>query len=294
MLKKISVIGGNDKDGYPEIIHRLDIRSGEVLAVVGPTGSGKTQLISDIEQHAGGDTPSCRSILINDMPAGDTAAEVISQHPVAEVSQKMNFVINASVEDFLSMHARIRGIDSLQKIKEEVLAVTNELSGEPVCSTDNLMQLSGGQARALMVADVALISNAPVVVIDEIENAGIDRLRALEILTGHGKAVLIVTHDPTLTLMAGRRVVMKNGGMYKLHITTSEEKRIMDKLITIEKNTSLLRNHIRSGGNIDKNNGNKEGEFPWQEFFTHSAQYKPHTWKNDRGILCSIAAEIRH
>ena len=66
MLKKISVLGGNDKNGIPETIRRLDIQKEEVLAVVGPTGSGKTQLISDIEQYANAD-PYLSSILINDL-----------------------------------------------------------------------------------------------------------------------------------------------------------------------------------------------------------------------------------
>jgi ABC-type lipoprotein export system ATPase subunit len=204
---------------------------GEVLAVVGPTGSGKTQLISDIEQYANADTPTSRSILINDCGRYGNG-ELISRHLVAEVSQKMNFVIDSSVEEFIVRHARIRAIDNIEKVKTDILSVANDLTGEPVFQQDNLMQLSGGQARALMVADVALISNAPVVVIDEIENAGIDRLKALEILTGHGKAVLIVTHDPALALLAERRLVMKNGGMYKLHCTNTERKESWKKIVS--------------------------------------------------------------
>ncbi len=57
MLKKVSLLGGQDKSGRPEAVSRLDITPERVLAVVGPTGSGKTQLISDIEQYADGETP---------------------------------------------------------------------------------------------------------------------------------------------------------------------------------------------------------------------------------------------
>lgn len=42
--------------------------------------------------------------------------------------------------------------------------------------------LSGGQSRALMIADTALLSSSPIVLIDEIENAGVDRKKALELL----------------------------------------------------------------------------------------------------------------
>ena len=266
MLKKISILGGQDKDGSPEAVTRLDIQAGEVLAVVGPTGSGKTQLISDIEQYADGETPTHRRVLINDMPADNGSGGSISRHLVAEVSQKMNFVIDTTVEEFLRRHALVRSIADPEKITGRVLEVTNRLAGEPVSPGDNLTMLSGGQARALMVADVALISNAPVVLIDEIENAGIDRLKALEILTGQGKAVLVVTHDPTLTLMAARRVVMKNGGMNRMHRTTPEEKKVMRHLSAIEKDTSRLRDYIRSGRSINNSEDSEEENSLWQQF----------------------------
>ena len=101
MPGKISIIGGLDKDGHPENIQRLDIEAGEVLAVVGPTGSGKTQLISDIEQYADGETLTGRSILINDLPLDQHLPHRGFRYLIAEVSQNMNFVIDMSIEEFL-------------------------------------------------------------------------------------------------------------------------------------------------------------------------------------------------
>jgi ABC-type lipoprotein export system ATPase subunit len=265
-LQKISILGGQDKDANPENIRRVDIQPGEVVAVVGPTGSGKTQLISDIEQYTDGQPPTSRTILINDCKSDCQVSDKDFRHLMAAVSQKMNFVIDSSVEAFLRKHARVRGIEDIERIVADVFELTNELAGEPISMTDNLTLLSGGQARALMVADVALISNAPVVLIDEIENAGIDRLKALNILKGQGKIVLVVTHDLTLTLMSDRRIVMKNGGMCKLHGLTQEEKRIAAELVAIESDISQLRNMIRSGDSIEKSKNNKENIILWQEF----------------------------
>lgn len=270
MIKKISILGGLNKDGLPEKVDKLDVEVGEVLAVVGPTGSGKTQLISDIEQYAEEENITGRHILIDGQAVLSNNDKRRSRCLVAQVSQNMNFVIDMVIEEFLMMHAMVRGItDPLQTIKE-VLAITNRLSGEPVSLSTNLTQLSGGQSRALMVADVALISDAPVVLIDEIENAGIDRLQALEVLKGQGKIVLVVSHDPTLMLMAGRRVVMKNGGMERTCLTTPKEKQILEGLKSLEKQISNLRDHFRQGksiGIMDNEEEEKEESLLWQEFW---------------------------
>ncbi|MDD4334942.1 MAG: ATP-binding cassette domain-containing protein [Desulfotomaculaceae bacterium] len=263
MLDKITILGGLDKNGMPEKIGRIEIAAGEVLAVVGPTGSGKTQLISDIEQYAEEETLTGRSVLVSNQLVNKNRDRRSMRYLMAQVSQNMNFVIDMSVEEFLLMHAQIRGIRESARTIEEVLAITNHLSGEPVTFSTNLTQLSGGQSRALMVADVAVISNAPVVLIDEIENAGIDRLQALEILKGQGKIVLVVSHDPTLMLMAGQRVVMKNGGMNKIYLTTPKEKRILEDLVRVEKRVAGLRERLRRGESIglgDNSEGDSEKE----------------------------------
>jgi ABC-type lipoprotein export system ATPase subunit len=250
MLEQITILGGLDKNGHPEKIQRIEATAGEVLAVAGPTGSGKTQLVSDIEQYAEYETLTGRRVLINNQLVNKSKDKKDLRYLIAQVSQNMNFVIDMSIEEFLTMHAQARRIRDTENTLRKVLEITNHLSGEPVTFATNLTQLSGGQSRALMVADVALISNAPVVLIDEIENAGIDRLQALEILTGQGKIVLVVSHDPTLMLMAGQRIIMKNGGMEKVCRTTQEERKVLSDLTRVEKKVAGLRDYLRKGYSI--------------------------------------------
>ncbi len=253
MIEKIIIQSGTAKDRSLENIKKLEISKGEILSIVGRTGSGKSQLISDVSQWAAGETPSKRSVLINDIPALKYAEQSALRHMVAEVSQNMNFVIDMSVVDFLELHAQSRELQKIDVIINKVIRCANQLTGEPIKKEDNLTTLSGGQSRSLMVADVALISNAPIVLIDEIENAGINRLEALKFLVAQEKVVLVVTHDPVLALKADKRVIMKNGGMSKLITTTQAEKNILEELVNLDQLFFTLREQLREGQELKQN-----------------------------------------
>ena len=249
MIDKITIIGGYNKQGEKEPVEEVVIKKGEIFGVVGPTGSGKSSLIGDIEQLAQKDTFSKRKILVNDEEPSYDDRTNPRKKMVAQLSQNMNFLADMSVGDFLSLHAKCRGASS--KCVDAVINLANTLTGEPIKSDHELTILSGGQSRALMVADVAIISNSPIVLIDEIENAGIKKHDALKVLSGHGKIVMVVTHDPVLALMTDRRIVMKSGGMEKVVGTTEAEKSLSKKLNKIDELMLSLRDQVRNGEVIE-------------------------------------------
>ena len=47
-VESVTIMGGTDKDGNPEAFE-LTLKRGDVVSVVGPTGSGKSRLLADIE-----------------------------------------------------------------------------------------------------------------------------------------------------------------------------------------------------------------------------------------------------
>ena len=149
------------------------------------------------------------------------------------------------MDEFLRMHAKSRGKDP--RLADRVIALANTLTGEPVNPAFQLTILSGGQSRALMVADIAVISDSPIVLIDEIENAGIKKQEALRLLAGEGKIVVVVTHDPMLALMASRRIVMKNGGMTKVISTNEDEQKVFRDVERLDGWLTALRETIRQG-----------------------------------------------
>ena len=254
----LTIQGGVDKDGHADAVSSIEIARGEIIGIVGPTGSGKSTLIADIEQFAWGDTPSGRRILINGLAPLPELRSDPRKKLVAQLSQNMHFLADMSVGDFLRMHAKSRGKDPA--LAERVITLANTLTGEPVNPAFQLTILSGGQSRALMAADIAVISDSPIVLIDEIENAGIKKQEALRLLSGEGKIVVVVTHDPMLALMASRRIVMKNGGMTKVISTNESEQRIFKDIERVDSWLAALRETIRQGDVVGDTASGAAGE----------------------------------
>ena len=64
-LTTITVLPGKARDGSTESFTEITIRAGDMISIVGPTGSGKTAFINDIEVFARNDTVTGRTILVN-------------------------------------------------------------------------------------------------------------------------------------------------------------------------------------------------------------------------------------
>ena len=150
------------------------------------------------------------------------------------------------------MHAESRMISAIDTLVTDIIAQANLLAGEPFTGTTPVTALSGGQSRALMIADTAFLSSSPVVLIDEIENAGIDRKKALSLLVRKEKIVLMATHDPILALMAERRLIIKNGGIQKIVKTTRGEKENLTRLEELDNKFQVLRTRLRSGEMLEE------------------------------------------
>lgn len=249
-LESLTILGGRRKDGEPERLD-LTIRRGEVLAIVGPTGSGKSRLLADIECLAQGDTQTGRTVLVDGRKPTPQERFSIENKLIAQLSQNMNFVMDLPVLEFLNMHGESRMISGIGEVAGRIFEHANELAGEPFSPKTPLTQLSGGQSRALMIADTAMLSTSPVVLIDEIENAGVDRKKALELLVQEGKIVLMSTHDPLLALMGAKRLVIENGGVKTVIRTSERERENLAALERIDRKMQRLRNQIRLGGAIE-------------------------------------------
>jgi ABC-type lipoprotein export system ATPase subunit len=221
-----------------------------VVALVGPTGSGKSRFLADVEWLADGDTPTGRRVLLDGKTADAAGRLAASGRLVAQLSQNMHFVMDLTVREFLLAHAESRLLADAPAAAAAVEALANELAGEPFGPDTALTALSGGQSRALMIADVARLCASPIVLVDEIENAGIDRRKAIALLTGSGKIVLMATHDPLLALTAGRRLVFAAGAVAAVVATSPEEHASLAALAEADARLAALRESLRRGGSL--------------------------------------------
>ncbi len=249
-VKELTIIGGRDKSGKAENLE-LILKPGEVVCIVGPTGSGKSRLLADIEWVAQGDTPTRRKILINGQVPDSKWRFSTEYKLVAQLSQNMNFVMDLSAEEFIRMHAESRLVTDPEEKVAQILHQANELAGEQFAPDTPVTSLSGGQSRALMIADMAILSKSPIALIDEIENAGIDRKRALDLLIKEEKIILMATHDPILALMGDRRLVIKNGGIDKIIESSEAERKNLVSLEKLDNKLLALRNRIRTGDTLE-------------------------------------------
>jgi len=245
----MTLTAGQDKSGRPETLD-TEFRPGEITALLGPTGSGKSRFLSDIESLACGDTPTGRTLLLDGEAPDADERFLLQGRLVAQLTQNMNFVLDMNVHDFLLAHAMSREVQDPGDVSGRVLMAANALAGEPFGPDTQLTQLSGGQSRALMIADTALLSWSPVLLIDEIENAGVDKRKALELLVKSDKIIVIATHDPVLALSAGRRLVFENGAVKSARYRTGDEEAVLAHLSAVELELSQVRARLRAGDDL--------------------------------------------
>jgi len=246
-IRKITILGGYGRGGENELVDQVDLEMGDLLSIVGPTGSGKTALINDIGLFAAEDTPSMRRILINDVAPDEEFFDDPAKNPIALITQHTGFLSDMSVAHFLDIHAKIRKRENRDAVIADILEFANQITGEPIILDSAMTELSGGQSRALLIADAVIIGNSPIILLDEIENAGINLTRALEMLRKYEKIFVFVTHDPRITLSSDYRIVMKGGAMQDAITTSPEERRIGEKVFELDKVIVGLRDRISCG-----------------------------------------------
>ena len=194
----------------------LAIESGEVVAVVGASGSGKTSLLNIL---AGYDTPSAGRVRVGDKDLLVMTSRQVGEyrrHEVGFIWQQTSrnlFPYLTSLENVSlpMMLTNVAGSERKRRSEEllEMVGLSHRMGHTPE-------RLSGGEQQRVAIA-VALSNRPPLLLADE-PTGELDDATAGEVLDLFdtvnrelGTTIIIVTHDPNIAYKVGRVVMIRDG-----------------------------------------------------------------------------------
>ena len=193
----------------------LTVRAGERIALVGPSGAGKTTLANLLPRFY---TAQEGSILLNDKPLSAYTLSSL-RRSIAMVSQDA-FLFDASMRENIAYGQPQTVVDDLARIRKAAQAacaddfITALPEGYESRVGERGVKLSGGQKQRVTIAR-AILKDAPFLILDEATSA-LDSesehmvQQALDNLM-QNRTSLIIAHRLSTILEADRIVVMDAG-----------------------------------------------------------------------------------
>jgi phospholipid/cholesterol/gamma-HCH transport system ATP-binding protein len=216
----------------------LTVQTGEILAVVGPSGTGKSVLL---KTTIGLIQPDRGDVLV------DGVSVTQSDHRrLQDIRRKAGYVFQyAALFDSMTVFENVSyGIsDAMAKQigRQEVLRRVVEALEDVNLSPRQVMgklpaELSGGMrkrvglARAIVGHPEILLYDEPVTGLDPVNTAAVDQLIA-EIATRKKVTSVVVTHDIEGALRFSQRVALLEGGLLRFLGTPAEFRTSTEPLV---------------------------------------------------------------
>jgi ABC-type lipoprotein export system ATPase subunit len=193
----------------------LEVKRGEVLAIVGASGSGKSTLLNIL---AGYDFPSAGSVEVGEYNLIGMVKKEIIEYRRSEVGfiwqqTSKNLLSYLTVQDNIELPMLIAGVSKNKKERVEEIISTLDLKE---IAKRYPKDLSGGEQQIVAIG-VALSNSPSLLLADEPtgeldDNTGKIVLESLKkVNKNFGTTVLIVTHDPGIKTDVERLVSMRDG-----------------------------------------------------------------------------------
>jgi putative ABC transport system ATP-binding protein len=192
----------------------LQIQAGEFLVVAGPSGSGKTTLL----QLLGGlDRPTRGELRFEGRDLsrlGDAALTRLRLETFGFVFQQFNLIPTLTARENVEAALAPTGMAtarrrSLAELKLDSVGLSARASHLPT-------QLSGGEQQRVAIARA--LANEPQVLLADEPTGNLDGANGREVLSllgdvaaEQGRAVVLITHDPSVAESASRLVRMRDG-----------------------------------------------------------------------------------
>jgi len=190
----------------------MKVRRSELVAVMGPSGVGKSTLLNCI---AGLDVPDAGRIEVlgRDLATMDDEARTLERrHRIGIIYQFFNLVPNLDVQENVMLPYLIDGLDPDQAAVDRAL----ERVGMKHRADHVPSQLSGGEMQLVSIAR-AIVRKPELILADEptgnVNVATGKRIMSLlrDVLHESASAMLMVTHNPEDAAKADRVLFLQDG-----------------------------------------------------------------------------------
>jgi ABC-type lipoprotein export system ATPase subunit len=190
----------------------LRVRAGEIVAILGRSGTGKSTLLHLI---GGLDKPDAGEISVAGervTGAGERALSRLRARRIGFVFQFFHLLPELTGEANVLLAGRVRGAELGAAARGQ--ALIDQLGLREVAGSLP-HQLSGGEQQRFAIAR-ALVNDPAVLLADEPTGnldtrAGAEVLRLLRAGAEEGRAVIMVTHEPAAADIADRVLTLRDG-----------------------------------------------------------------------------------
>ena len=189
----------------------LDVRPGEIVAIAGSSGSGKSLLAHAVMGLLPENASISGEISYKGKVLSQKDKETLRGKEMALVPQSVSYL-----DPLMKVGTQVRGTKANKEIIKAQREIFRRFHLDEKTEQLYPFQLSGGMARRVLVS-TAVLSGADVIIADE-PTPGLDLEMALEALkifrelADEGKAVILITHDIDLAFHIADRIAVFYAG----------------------------------------------------------------------------------
>lgn len=220
----------------------LNIRSGQITALVGLSGAGKSTIVNLLDKFY---EPDCGTITLDGIPLSDYDTRVLRDN-IGLVLQK-NHIFEGSIEENILYGRPTASHDEVVEAARKA-SILDQIMSMPRGFDTQATALSGGQQQRIAIARMFL-KDPPIIFLDEptasLDAVATEQIKASIDAIKHGRTVVIISHnisqiidsDMAYALRDGRveqwgtpDQLYHEGGIYKEIVDASARSLNVDKL----------------------------------------------------------------
>lgn len=200
--------GWNKRD--LKVIHSLNVQvhAGEVVAIVGSSGSGKSLLAHSILGILPGNATVTGNMEYNNAPLTEERQAMLRGKEIVFIPQSVDFL-----DPLMKAGKQVKGVRGSDKKMKELMRRFDLKDGTEALYP---FQLSGGMARRILIS-AAMVEQPKLIIADE-PTPGLEQTLAMETLNifrqlaDQGCGVLLITHDIDLAMNIADKIAVFYAG----------------------------------------------------------------------------------